>query len=67
MLECSLLMTRAALMRTESRGAHYRTDFPGTDDKWLKHIVFQKSASEDPETCFEPVETPYVKPDRKSR
>jgi succinate dehydrogenase / fumarate reductase flavoprotein subunit len=30
----------AALHRTESRGAHYRTDLPErNDEEWLKHIV----------------------------
>lgn len=28
----------SALKRTESRGAHHRTDFPGEDATWLKHI-----------------------------
>ncbi len=35
-----LLVARSALAREESRGAHYRTDFPGRDDKrFLKHSV----------------------------
>ena len=38
------LATEAALIRTESRGAHYRTDFPHPADTWLKHIVFRNNA-----------------------
>ena len=35
-----LLVARSGLAREESRGAHYRTDFPGHDDKrFLKHSV----------------------------
>ncbi len=35
--------TKAALMREESRGQHYREDFPNRDDKnWLKWIVLQE-------------------------
>jgi L-aspartate oxidase len=40
LLLAGLLVTRSALAREESRGAHYRTDFPGHDDKkFLKHSV----------------------------
>jgi len=35
------LMTEAALLREESRGAHYRSDFPTSSEKWRKHIVFR--------------------------
>jgi len=38
------LMVEAALIREESRGAHFRSDFPHPSDAWLKHIVFRKMA-----------------------
>jgi L-aspartate oxidase len=40
MLAMGLLTMLAALKREESRGAHYRDDFPDRDDVvWKKHIV----------------------------
>jgi L-aspartate oxidase len=35
------LMTHAALKRKESRGAHFRCDFPNPDKKWQGHITFK--------------------------
>ena len=32
----------SALLREESRGAHYRKDFTETDDRWLKNIFLKK-------------------------
>jgi L-aspartate oxidase len=44
-LTVATLIARAALWRTESRGAHYRTDFPKRDDlNWRVHSVIRKGA-----------------------
>lgn len=43
MLNCCLLIMRAAGIREESRGGHYRDDFPERDDLlWRKHIAFNR-------------------------
>jgi len=34
------LVTEAALLREESRGAHFRSDFPQSLPQWQRHIVF---------------------------
>lgn len=37
------LMAEGALLREESRGAHFRSDFPSRLPEWKRHIVFQKA------------------------
>jgi L-aspartate oxidase len=37
------LITEAALLREESRGAHFRSDFPKNLPQWQRHIVFTKT------------------------
>jgi L-aspartate oxidase len=42
MLTVSLMMAKAAEARTESRGVHFRSDFPQTDDaKFKTHLEFE--------------------------
>ena len=42
MVEFSKLVVAAALMRKESRGAHYRKDFPNRDDQGFMQNIFIK-------------------------
>jgi succinate dehydrogenase / fumarate reductase flavoprotein subunit len=40
LLDCAEMIAVGAVHRKESRGAHFRTDFPQRDDpNWLKHIA----------------------------
>ncbi|RLC08921.1 MAG: succinate dehydrogenase/fumarate reductase flavoprotein subunit, partial [Deltaproteobacteria bacterium] len=40
MVQVSRMVCRSALLRTESRGAHFRSDYPAEDDiNWRTYIV----------------------------
>jgi succinate dehydrogenase / fumarate reductase flavoprotein subunit len=55
MLECAECTCVAALHRTESRGAQFRTDFPErNDEEWLKHITLTRK-DDAPEIGYAPV------------
>src|SRR5690606_35977187 len=44
LLDCAEALVACALNRTESRGAHYRTDYPNRDDEnWLKHTLIYRN------------------------
>src|SRR5262245_41137443 len=49
LLTIARLMLWAALERTESRGTHYRSDYPKADDAhWLRHVVCPPSFPDGP-------------------
>ena len=55
LLEVAETIVAGALAREESRGAHYRSDFPARDDvRWLKHTVAHR-APDGPRLSYAPV------------
>jgi fumarate reductase flavoprotein subunit len=56
MLDVAETMVAAALRRTESRGAHQRTDFPQRDDAgFLTHSLVLRTADGAPQVKYAPV------------
>jgi len=49
------MIVRSALMREESRGAHFRRDFPQTDDRNWKGNIFLKKAGEEMDLELRPL------------
>lgn len=46
MVEICILSVKSAILRRESRGAHFRSDFPETNDEWKRSIVINKNKIE---------------------
>jgi succinate dehydrogenase / fumarate reductase flavoprotein subunit len=64
MLQLSRVIAQGAAMRDESRGSHYKPDFPDRDDKnWMKttKAVFAPDLDE-PKFEFEPVDALLIPP-----
>ena len=43
MVEICILVVKSAILRRESRGAHYRSDFPESNDAWKRSIIMNKN------------------------
>ena len=65
MLELARVMTLGALNRNESRGAHYKPEFPDRDDdNFLKTTVAEYSG-EGPVFSYEPIDISLIKPRKR--
>ena len=57
MCEVAMLVAGSALLRQESRGHHFRSDFPTQDDaKWLQHTCATR-VDDEPEFGIKPIIT----------
>ena len=62
MLILARVITLGALARNESRGAHYKPDFPGRDDaNWLK-TTRAKWVNNEIQLAYEPVDISLIRP-----
>ena len=66
LLDNAELIVQGAIQRRESRGSHFRTDFPNRDDEgWLKHTIFTMMDGS-PHAGFEPVRISLFKPEART-
>ena len=62
MLELARVITSGALLRNESRGAHYKPDFPERDDaNWLK-TTLASWTPKGPEFSYEAIDVSLIPP-----
>jgi succinate dehydrogenase / fumarate reductase flavoprotein subunit len=66
MLEYSELIVDGGLARQESRGAHFRTDFPTRDDvNWLQHTMAFRTDDGGHELRYKPVTITRFQPEER--
>jgi len=65
MLQLARVITLGALNRNESRGAHYKPDFPGRDDENFLKTTIAEYSDEAPVLSYEPVDISLVEPRKR--
>ncbi len=65
MLELARVITLGALNRNESRGAHYKPDFPERDDENFMKTTIAEYAAEAPVLSYEAIDVSLVEPRKR--
>ena len=65
MLDLARVITLGALNRNESRGAHYKPDFPNRDDENFLKTTIAEYSGEGPVFSYEPVDISLIPPRKR--
>ncbi|WP_438434202.1 succinate dehydrogenase flavoprotein subunit [Gorillibacterium sp. sgz500922] len=65
MLVLAQAMTKGALLRNESRGAHYKPEFPERDDEHFLKTTKARYTPDGPEIEYEPVDVSLIPPRKR--
>ena len=65
MLQLARVITLGALNRDESRGAHYKPDFPNRDDEKFMKTTIAEFSGEGPVFSWEPVDVSLIEPRKR--
>ncbi|MBP7415695.1 MAG: succinate dehydrogenase flavoprotein subunit [Pyrinomonadaceae bacterium] len=65
MLNLARVITLGALNRNESRGAHYKPDFPERDDENFMKSTIAEYSAEAPVLSYEPIDVSLVEPRKR--
>jgi succinate dehydrogenase / fumarate reductase flavoprotein subunit len=66
MLELARVIAQGAMLRDESRGAHYKPDFPERNDEQFLKTTKASYTDSGPRFEFEEVDTQFIQPRRRS-
>ncbi|MGG4396456.1 succinate dehydrogenase flavoprotein subunit [Paenibacillus thiaminolyticus] len=65
MLELAEAMTQSALLRNESRGAHYKPDFPDRNDEEFLKTTIADWTPEGPEISYDEIDVSLIQPRKR--
>jgi len=65
MLDLARVITLGALNRNESRGAHYKPDYPDRDDENYMKTTIAEYSAEAPVFSYEPIDVSLVEPRKR--